>query len=77
MPLAAIAANELRAARSAADSEVLSVPFRPLVLCRLLVDRLPLVVFLTKMAAVASEKTIRSSFPGIMLWLCEATLHPQ
>jgi hypothetical protein len=34
-----------------------------------LVDRLPLVVFLTKMAAVASEKTIRSSLPGMVLWL--------
>jgi hypothetical protein len=35
-----------------------------------LVDRVPLVFFLTKMAAVASEKTIRSSFPGMMLSCC-------
>jgi hypothetical protein len=41
-----------------------------------LVDRVPLVAFLTKMAAVASEKTIRSSLPGMVLWLCEATLPP-
>jgi hypothetical protein len=41
-----------------------------------LVDRVPMACFLTKMAAVASEKTICTSFPGIMLWLCEATLPP-
>jgi hypothetical protein len=52
------------------QSEMLSVPPRPLVACRL-VDRVPMTCFLTKMAA---EKTIRSSLPG--LWLCEATLPP-
>jgi hypothetical protein len=41
-----------------------------------LADRVPLVVFLMKMAAVVSEKTIRSSLPGMMLWLCKATLPP-
>jgi hypothetical protein len=51
---------------SSLQSEMLSVPPRPLVACRL-VDRVPMTCFLTKMAAEASEKTTRSSLPGMNL----------